>query len=176
MQTSWSKALLVKESFAEDKPSEALLDFSLEASGIPESFPGETHITAEVSAGGSALPSTHPRIELNMKADGETELKMIDAEDKQLFRAYGTVTETEYDMERDGYLLFEFETLSSYPHLLVANYKTVSEVTENIVPVFVEHIMDFIYALPTRACQSIMDDLETGGILDTLLEGVRIRE
>ncbi len=151
---------------------DALLSFRLEAEGIPESLPADGELTARLETGGYLLPESRLALRITFAADGKTEAVVsevgADGTETPVMRCEGTVVPSEYP----EYMLFQYDELSAYPHLLVASHNSVNEMLNLIMPTLMERLPDLLLALPVRACQSIMDDLEGYGLLETLMTGI----
>ena len=170
LQASWERTEPDPEAWGDD----VMLKFSLDAAGIPESWPTDTEITADITAGGFVLPDIDWKIRVKISEAGEIELAVSEPDRKGkagnlLFSSTGTVTPAAYD----GELAYTLEDMKKCPYILITNHTFISELLPQIVPYFAGGVIDFVYELPVRACQSIMDDLEEYGLLIHLAEGLK---
>ena len=163
----------------EDLP-ETMLRFSLEAEEIPLTFPADAFMAVRVRSGGYALPEADYTIRIDTTELGQVKMRVLEpaegseagtetGEMRPVLTCTGTVTRTVYP----DWLQYEYSELSAYPRLLIASYRSVEELMRVISPNLLKQGLDFLYALPMRACQSIMDDLEGYGLMETLLSGLR---
>ena len=170
LQASWERTEPDPEAWGDD----TMLKFSLNAAGIPESWPADAEVSAEITAGGFVLPEIDWKARLNISENGEIELAVSEPdrrgeEGKLLFSSTGTVKPAAYE----GELAFTREEMKKYPYILITNHTFISELLPEIVPYLANGLIDFVYELPVRACQSVMDDLEEYGLLIHLAEGLK---
>ncbi len=151
----------------------SLLSFKVNAEGIPQTWPADGELTAEISTGGFLFPEIDWKVQLTMNGDGEVGLKVSEPdtkgkEGKLLLSGTGSVKPVEYE----GTLSFTRKELASHMFILITNHTFISEKLPMLVPYFAQGIIDFLYELPVRACQSVMDDLDSFGILIHMAEAL----
>ncbi len=155
---------------------ESMLQVSLDAEGIPVTFPADAAMKIRVRSGGYAMPAAEYTLQIETTEAGSVKLTVLEpaadtetGEMQPVMTCTGTVIRTVYP----DWLQYEYSELSMYPRLLIASYRSVEELMRVISPNLLKQGLDFLYALPMRACQSIMDDLEGYGLMETLLSGLR---
>lgn len=156
---------------------DSLLKLQLEVKGIPESYPTDATVSIALSTGGYIFSDVGEDWEASLKMNSNgavdlvvTKLAQVGEKDGQLqFRCYGFVKPTICDKVPS----YKVEDLSVYTNLLVTTHDLASDLINSILPYLSKGIIDFVYELPVRACQSIMDDMESYGLLVTMLEGLQ---
>ena len=158
------------EEYEYENPA-SLLRFSLEAEGIPASWPAEGTMTADMSMGGYTLPEANLRFLLETAQDGSARLTVSeireDGEPRKMFTCSGSVTQAPYE----GILYYEYGDLFEHTLLLVATHDWATEALGRIVPNMAKGLINFVSELPVRSCQVLLDDLENSGLLGAVLAG-----
>ena len=160
------------EDYGEYDPTPAsLLQVSVEAEGIPVSWPAETKMTADLVTGGYILPDLNLHFDMDTAMDGSVKLTVSEPSEEggtvPLLTADGSVTQVPYE----GELYYYYEDLFEFPVLLVATHDWATEALGRIVPNMVKGLVNFVYELPIRSCQVLLDDLEELGLLGAILAG-----
>lgn len=155
---------------------ESMLRLNLTAEGIPVTFPADAEMVIRVRSEGYTLPAAEYTLKIDTTEAGSVKMTVMEPKEdsetgemRPVLTCTGTVTRTVYP----DWLQYEYSELSAYPRLLIASYRSVEELMRVISPNLLKQGLDFLYALPMRACQSIMDDLEGYGLMETLLSGLR---
>ena len=58
----------------------------------------------------------------------------------------------------------------SYYNIFSFNEESLADFTGKVIPAAVRNVISFVAAVPTAACQSLLDDLTDIGLLDMLLD------
>lgn len=152
--------------------SETLISLSLTIRGIPETFPTDATIVMDATAGGSAFPQITLRTELTATAAGDVKALLSEVKEggatEPLLSCFGTVTATAYE----GTLEFEERALKKPSDILIPSYQLINEKLEETVPYLARGLISFVYELPIKSCQSVLDTLESYGLLRQILSGL----
>ena len=158
------------EEYEYENPA-SMLRFNLEAEGIPAAWPTEGMMKADLSMGGYMLPEANLRFLMETASNGSAALTVSEVwEDgslKKIATCRGSVTQVPYE----GDLVFEYVDLFEHPLLFVATHDWATEALGRIVPSMAKGLVNFVYELPVRSCQVLLDDLEEMGILGAVLAG-----
>ena len=148
---------------------ESLLDFSLRLHSWPlRLFDGD--FTGSLKISGLLLPGISLSLHGKVTETGEVSLELYHpvrpgGEVRSVLTCSGTVTPapvssvphyTSADMHR-------------YLRIFGVNDQSLNEFVKKVTRPLFYGMLDFLYELPARGCQSVMDDLEEYGILDMLL-------
>lgn len=150
---------------------DSMLRFSLAAEGIPAAWPADGTMAAKLSMGGYTLPAADLDIRLETAKDGSVKLAVSEAaEDGNgpgILTCTGSVKQAPYE----GELYYEYGDLFEHTLLLVATHDWVTEALGQILPNMMNGLINFVYELPVRSCQVLLDDLERIGLLGAVLAG-----
>ena len=159
------------EEYEYENPA-SMLQFSLETEGIPAVWPAKGTMTADLSMGGYALPEANLRFLLETAQDGSAVLTVSEAREdgslQKVLTCSGSVTQVPYEGEE---LYYEYGDLFEHTLLLVATHDWATEALGQIVPYMAQGMIKFVYELPVRSCQVLLDDLEKLGLLGAVLAG-----
>ena len=161
----WDRA----EGAAADGMPDSRLGLRIRADGVPASLPAESTITGEIAQDGYMVPQFGFLLSGSTDADGKVALALSFAdrpEAGEVFRMEGTVVPVERANAPD-YGKAEVET--DY-NILTLDFSIQHDFIDSVKRTAFFGLLDFLYELPVSSCQSIMDDLESYGILQTALK------
>lgn len=145
---------------------DSLLQFSMDLNGITNTYPTDAVMTADISMGGVLLYETKMKLELITEADGKIKLTINTADEENEMTprvsCSGTVLPAEYVDEQ---LAFDYEDLHAKPLLFDLSYDMIADLFYKVAPNIRKCALDFLYEIPARSYQSIMDDIESYGLL-----------
>lgn len=171
MKISWEKETTYIDQ--DDGNPSSLLHYEMDLNGIPDSYPSQAEITANVSMGGSLLHEAILEFLLKTEADGNIKLTVSSADEEKIMKprlsCSGTVKPVDYGSE----LRYEYDELHAQPVLLDLSYDMISDLASKIAPNIMSYAIDFLYEIPARALQSIMDDLEAYGLVSLFASNMK---
>ena len=154
---------------ADETLPETFLRIKANADHLPDAFPENPEFSGEAQVEGLLLPNFHYLIGCAKEADGSVALTLRDpekAEAEPVFRLTGTFTPADYGKPLE-YMIGDI--ITDY-NLFALTDQTLGELRSSMVPALTELLPDFMYAIPTRGVQSILDTLESYGLLQITLQ------
>lgn len=145
-----------------------LLTLRLTLENLPAAYPADSVFTGEVSLEGALLPNFHYLLKGRTAENGEVSLSLLRAEEEGnplVFAVSGTVVPAEYS----GSLSYVTEGMETAYNLFGLNEDTLRSLVNAVDKPLLKGLIDFLYELPASSCQSIMDDLESFGLVQVLL-------
>ena len=147
---------------------ENLLSIRMEMNGLPATYPSDSAFSGTVSLSGYILPNFSYIVKGSTTAAGEISFSLTraDQEDGEpVFSITGSVVPKEYNAP----LAYVTEEMTAEYNIFGLNEDTLYRLFHLIDRPLLSGMIDFLYELPASSCQSIMDDLETFGVIRTLL-------
>ena len=144
------------------------LGLNIRAEGIPASLPADASFSGILFQDGYILPAFDFLLQGSTSADGKAELSLSFADRPEagtVFSCRGTVTPA----VREEPLAYVREELVAEHNIFTLDYSVQYEFIDKVKRSLALGLIDFLYELPVSSCQSIMDDLEDYGILQTTL-------
>ena len=148
----------------------SLVTFSLSADSLPVIWPSESAFSAALHVAGSLFPNMDFTLQGVTGADGSVRLSLYQkvnekAEATEVFTCSGSVSPV------SDFTVPSFRTadLIKNTHVFSVSDTYTDPVERTIGRPLIYGLLNFLDALPARACQSVMDDLEDWGILDILV-------
>ena len=158
-----------EDTYREEWP-DSLLSVRLEAENLPAVYPSDSAFTAEVTLSGYILPNFSYHVTGSTTAAGEITLSLTRKEEgasqDPVFTIRGTVVPKEYT----GTLAYVTEEMETTYNIFGLNEQTLHSFVSAVDRPLLKGMIDFLYELPASSCQSIMDDLENYGFIQTLLK------
>ena len=145
--------------------------FRLEADldHIPALILADTEFSGNVSVDGILLPNFSVVLKGLIGADGNVNIS-VGLPDKPeagpVFSCSGTVVSVPYE----GTLEYMIGEIITDFNLIALSDQSLTALMEGVLPGLMEEIPDFVYAMPTRGIQSILDTLEQYGLLQITLQ------
>ncbi len=154
-----------------DNPEEYkdIFKLLLSARGFPAVWPMASDASAEVSLTGSLFPRIYLNVSLRSEADGSIQMDIKSSPESELFggadlTVNGKVTVDEFEART-----WEEEIVSSAIDVLRTNDVTLTAWVRSILRPAVTNLLGFLAGIPASTYQSVLDDLEETGVLNTLL-------
>jgi len=148
---------------------ENLLSVRMEMTGLPSAYPSDSAFSGSVSLSGYLLPNFSYLVKGSTTAAGEISLSLTRAdqpEGEPVFTLTGSVLPKEYNAP----LAYVTEEMTAEYNIFGLNEDTLYRLFNLIDRPLLRGLIDFLYELPASSCQSIMDDLESFGVIQTLLQ------
>lgn len=148
---------------------ETMVKVRLEAENLPAAYPADAEFTASVSVEGYLFPNFSLLLSGSTKANGEISLAVTQADRAEagpVFFCNGTVVPA----ERTEELAYKSEEIAAKYNLFGLDEQSLSALVREVDRSLFDGLINFLYELPAAACQSIMDDLEEYGLVQTLLK------
>lgn len=147
----------------------SLLAFSMQVDSWPLSLV-DSEFTASLKTSGILIPEMNLMLFGKTKETGEINIDIHHpviqgGETRSILSCYGTVTPAETSVVPR----YSPADLRRYLRIFGVNDQSLGEFVRKITRPLFYGILNFLYELPARGCQSVMDDLEEYGILDMLL-------
>ncbi len=160
---------LDEASSSESPYPKSLLQFSLEASGLPRTWPADASFSANAAVSGALLPNFVFSVESQCTANGSFSLGFSSPIRKEngpeeFLSCYGSVVPVAPVSVPD----YHAEELIQYTNIFSVNDRTLAEFVNTVDRPLFMGLLDFLNELPASGCQSVMDDLEDYGILDMI--------
>ena len=147
---------------------ETLLSARMEMENLPAAYPSDSAFSGSVSLAGYLLPNFSYLVKGSTTAAGEISLSLTRADQADgdpVFTVTGSVVPKEYGAP----LAFVTEEMVTEYNIFALNEDTLYRLFHLIDRPLLRGLIDFLYELPASSCQSIMDDLESFGVIRTLL-------
>lgn len=157
--------------FSLGQDAEPMISLGLTVRDIPDTFPTDATVVMDAVASGSAFPQIALRTELTSTAAGSVKAVLSEVKEggeTPLLSCSGTVTPKQYE----GELAFDEKALKKPSDILIPSYQLINEKLEETVPYLARGLIDFVYELPVKSCQSVLDTLEAYGLLRQILSGL----
>lgn len=159
------------DSSSEDLPA-VLLDLRAKGSGFPCALPADSGFSLSASVLGVVFPNYSFCMAGETKKDGSLTLSLTkpysgDSDPVEILRCTGTVLPAAEPKKVPDYMLKDW--LSCY-NIFSFNEQSLADFTGKVIPAAVRNVISFVAAVPTAACQSLLDDLTDIGLLDMLLD------
>ena len=151
---------------------ELLLDFQMNASGLPRSLPADSVFSLSASVLGAVYPDYAFRLNGETKKDGSVILSLCkpysgDDEPVVICRCSGTLFPAVSPKDVPDY---KREPLDDIYNVFSLNEQTLAQFTDEVIRPLVSSIISFVAEAPTAACQSFLDDLTDIGLLEMILD------
>ena len=155
------------ETYAQFLP-DTLLSVNLSLVSVPLNWPAETEFTGSAVIKGQLLPNLDCTFRAHTSDDGSF-----------LFSAYPAGQQESPALTCSGSFVpvaaesvprFTHDELVQHFNVFSVNDQSLYDFVHRIARPMVLGLLDFLYELPPRACQSVMDDLEDSGILDMIMK------
>ena len=149
---------------------DTLLTFDLVMDSWPRTLPADADFSCSLLITGALLPNLNLQLHGKTTESGNISLVLSHpvrekGESVSVLTCYGTIRPA------------AVSTVPRYVGIRTDSFQKVFQVDDQSIADFVQRIvrpmffglLDFVYELPARGCQSVMDDLEDYGVLDMLL-------
>ena len=148
---------------------DAILQVRLDAENLPLEVPTDAAFSGRISVEGYLLPNFDYLFSGSLSADGAAAMSVTPEEKPEngpVFTGTGTIVSA----VREEPLAYDPEALKTEYNLFGLNDESLHRLVSGVLQPFLAGMIDFLYEVPASACQSVMDDLEAYGILQTLLK------
>ena len=162
-------ASLSRSASADAQLPDSIMHMEIRGERIPESFPSDSDFTASISMGGCMLTECSFLLNGKTGENGRVHLELSMADTPGSSPALicdGTVTPARWEGPTE-YFIADIHT--EY-NLFALGDQSLSALVHGAEKGFVGEIIDFLYEMPASACQSILDDLERYGLLQTIMQ------
>ncbi len=169
MRVEWECAEETAKEDPETGEKQKRLDIRIEAEGLPTMLMTEAQFSGVLEQEGFLLPTFNYRMNGSTGADGRVQVSLCFADRPEagaVFTCEGSVTRSTHPEP----MAYEWTELNTEYNILNLSYAAQGEMIDAIKRPLILGMIDFLYELPTSACQSIMDDLEDSGVLRTVLK------
>ena len=148
-----------------------LLEFSLDAEGLPESLPSDSSFTVVASENGALFPDLSFVLKGETKKDGSAVLSFCqpgsgETGAVEVFRCQGTVLPAEPSFVP----AYRQKVFQGAYNLFSLNEEKLGRFKQDITPGLVRTMIAFIAESPTAFVQSLLDDLTDLGLMGVFLE------
>ncbi len=148
---------------------DCLVRFRFRAEGLPAEYPAEAAFSGEISLEGFLLPNFHFLFSGKTSPEGKARVDVVQAGQPEA----GTVFSCEGNIvpaQRQEPPAYTYEELIKRFNIFSLNDQSLHELVSVVDRPLAAGLINFLYELPVSSCQSIMDDLEDGGIIQLLLK------
>ena len=154
---------------AEEEEAESLLTLNLDMAS-PVSWPVSHTFVTTVSLTGELPPRVQLRLQAETKDTGEIDAHFFlpgenGASDAEVLQVFGTVIPRQLEAA-PSYWEGNFV---EYTNLFSVNDSSLRELAGRAAKPLLQGILDFLIEVPASACQSVMDDLTSSGLLSMAL-------
>lgn len=143
---------------------ESMLSARVEMEGLPSSWPADSEFSGRISIEGYMLPNFSYLIRGTTTDTGSFTLSLARAGDP-VFTVTGSVVPVDYA----GSLAYVTEEMETAYNIFGLNEDSLHALVNAVDRPLLSGLIDFLYELPASSCQSIMDDLESFSLVQTLL-------
>ena len=136
---------------------------------MPSSLPADAEFSGNASVEGVLLPNFNVLLKGLIGEGGNVDLSLElpdNPEAGPVFSCTGTVVPVPYE----GKLEYMIGEIITDFNLFALSDQSLTALMEGVLPGLMEEVPDFVYAMPTRGVQSILDTLEQYGLLQVALQ------